>query len=92
MLLYRKQNPFTLKQLQKNIDKGTGLKILCDHLNINPENVMALGDQANDMPMLDYAGLGVAMGNAVEVTKKNADKVTTDCDHDGVAVAINKFL
>ena len=34
------------------------------------------------MPMLKYAGLGVAMGNAVEVTKKIADKVTTDCDHE----------
>ncbi|HBQ43426.1 MAG TPA: sugar-phosphatase [Lactobacillus acetotolerans] len=87
-----KTEPFYFEATAKNIDKGTGLKILCDHLNINPENVMALSDQANDMPMLDYAGLGVAMGNAVEVTKKNADKVTTDCDHDGVAVAINKFL
>ncbi len=44
------------------------------------------------MPMLKYAGLGVAMGNAVEVTKKIADKVTTDCDHDGVAKAINQIL
>ena len=53
---------------------------------------MALGDQANDMPMLTYAGLGIAMGNAVEYTKQHADEVTPDCDHDRVAVAINKIL
>ena len=52
---------------------------------------MALGDQANDAPMLEYAGVGVAMGNAVDYTKEHADAVTADCDHDGVALAINKF-
>jgi len=87
-----KTETFYFEATAKNIDKGTGLKVLCDHLKVKPENVLALGDQANDMPMLDYAGLGVAMGNAVAITKKNADEVTADCDHDGVAVAINKIL
>lgn len=91
-VVFSKTEPFYYEATAAGVDKGTGLKRLCDHLNINPENVMALGDQANDMPMLKYAGLGVAMGNAVDYTKKHADEITADCDHDGVAVAINKIL
>ena len=85
-------NAALVLELAAGVDKGTGLKRLCDYLKVKPENVMALGDQANDMPMLKYAGLGVAMGNAVDYTKKHADEITADCDHDGVAVAINKIL
>lgn len=89
---FSKTEPFYYEATAAKTDKATGLKVLCDHLGIKAENVMALGDQANDMPMIKYAGLGVAMGNAVDVTKKNADEITLDCDHDGVAVAINKIL
>lgn len=91
-VVFSKTEPFYYEATAAGVDKGSGLKTLCDYLGIKQENVMALGDQANDMPMLKYAGLGVAMGNAVEVTKKIADKVTTDCDHDGVAKAVNEIL
>lgn len=91
-VVFSKTEPFYYEATAAGVDKGSGLKTLCDYLGIKQENVMALGDQANDMPMLKYAGFGVAMGNAVEVTKKIADKVTTDCDHDGVAKAINQIL
>lgn len=91
-VVFSKTEPFYYEATAAGVDKGTGLKRLCDYLNVKPENVMALGDQANDMPMLKYAGLGVAMGNAVDYTKKHADEITADCDHDGVAVAINKIL
>lgn len=91
-VVFSKTEPFYYEATSAGVDKGTGLKRLCDYLNVKPENVMALGDQANDMPMLKYAGLGVAMGNAVDYTKKQADEITADCDHDGVAVAINKIL
>lgn len=89
---FSKTEPFYYEATAANTDKATGLKVLCEHLGIKAENVMALGDQANDMPMIKYAGLGVAMGNAVAITKKNADQITTDCDHDGVAKAINAIL
>lgn len=91
-VVFSKTEPFYFEATAAGVDKGTGLKRLCSYLNIDRENVMALGDQANDMPMLKYAGLGVAMGNAVDYTKENADEVTADCDHDGVALAINKIL
>ena len=89
---FSKTEPFYYEATAKSTDKATGLKVLCAHLKITPENVMALGDEANDMPMLKFAGLGVAMGNAVNITKQNADAITDDCDHDGVAKAINKIL
>lgn len=91
-VVFSKTEPFYYEATAAGVDKGSGLKRLCEYLNIKPENVMALGDQANDMPMLEYAGLGVAMGNAVDYTKKYANEITEDCDHDGVAVAINKIL
>ena len=91
-VVFSKTEPFYFEATAAGVDKGTGLKRLCDYLKINRENVMALGDQANDMPMLKYAGLGVAMGNAVDYTKEHADEITADCDHDGVALAINKIL
>lgn len=89
---FSKTEPFYFEATAANTDKATGLKILCRHLGFKAENVMALGDQANDRSMIKFAGLGVAMGNAVEVTKKAADEITLDCDHDGVAVAIDKIL
>ncbi|RVU70626.1 MULTISPECIES: Cof-type HAD-IIB family hydrolase [Lactobacillus] len=89
---FSKTEPFYYEATAKGVDKGSGLKVLCDYLKINPENVMALGDEANDLAMIKFAGLGVAMGNAVAVTKENADLITADCDHNGVAQAIDKIL
>lgn len=53
---------------------------------------MCIGDQGNDLAMLKYAGLGVAMGNAPEEVKKVAKFVTLSNEEHGVAVAINKFI
>ena len=87
-----KTEPFYFEATASGVDKGSGLKVLCEHLGISVANVMAIGDQANDMPMINYAGIGIAMGNAVQVTKDHADMITADCDHNGVAVAINTIL
>ncbi len=46
-----------------NVNKGTGLRDLAERFNIKPENILAMGDQLNDLPMLAYAGISVAMGN-----------------------------
>lgn len=91
-LTLAKTEPFYYEANAAGIDKGSGLKILCQKLGVSSDEVMALGDQANDIPMLTYAGIGVAMGNAVSETKKAADLVTDDCDHDGAAKAISKIL
>ena len=55
-------------------------------------NLMACGDGWNDLPMIRYAGLGVAMGNAQAPVKAAADYQTADNDHDGVGLAVEKFI
>lgn len=64
--------------------KATGIKWICNHLNIALENTYAFGDSANDIQMLEYVHCGVAMGNASETTKRIADYVTTDMYDDGI--------
>ena len=53
---------------------------------------MACGDGWNDLPMLKFAGLGVAMGNAQPEVKAAADYITADNEHDGVGLAVEKFI
>jgi len=86
-----KSAPFYLEILHKQADKGAGLKKLADKLGIKAENVMAIGDQGNDMAMVAYAGVGVAMGNAIPELKAIAQYVTSTNEEDGVAQAIEKF-
>lgn len=74
------------------INKGTGIKMIADQLNLNASEIMAIGDSGNDIEMLKYAGLGVAMGNANEHIKKIADVITSTNAEDGVAKAINQYV
>lgn len=87
-----KSAPYFLEILDKRVTKGTGVKSLADALNIKPEEVMAIGDQENDIAMLEYAGIGVAMGNAIDSVKAVADFETKTNLEDGVAYAIEKFV
>lgn len=80
-----------LEIMPTGANKGEGLKVLAQHLQIEPEHIMALGDQLNDLSMLQTAGLGVAMGNAVPEVLKKADAVTDRYDQDGVGKAIANF-
>lgn len=72
--------------------KGDGVKKLAEFLNIKQEEVMCIGDSENDKSMLEYAGLGVAMGNATEEIKSISGYVTSDNNNSGVAKAIRKFV
>ena len=72
-------------------NKGAGLKALCEHLGIEVEEAMALGDGTNDIPMLKTAGIGVAMGNAVDEARAAADVVVGTNEEAGVAEAIRRF-
>lgn len=87
-----KTMPILLEVMNKNCNKGYGVKVLADKLRIKKEEIMCIGDQANDIEMLNYAGLGVAMGNAIGELKDIAQYVTSDNDSDGVAKAIKKFI
>lgn len=75
-----------------DVSKGRALVWLANHLGIPPEQTMAIGDYDNDASMVEAAGLGVAMGNAVESVKAVARAVVADNDNDGVAEALEKWV
>lgn len=71
--------------------KERALMRLCNDLAIPAERVMAIGDSRNDVPMLQWAGIGVAMGNAALEVREAVDHVTGRCEDDGVAGAIERY-
>ena len=83
---------YMIETVSEHADKGVGLAKLCEHLGIDISETIAMGDSANDVEVLQTAGLSVAMGNACEAAKAAADIVTADCDHDGVALVINEYM
>ena len=76
----------------QGVNKGVGLRKLCEAAGIPIEKAIAVGDEGNDLAMIRCAGLGVAMGNAIQSVKEAADAHTADCDHDGVAEVIETYL
>ncbi len=85
--------PIFLETTQAGVNKGTAIDFVATELlGIATEKVMAIGDNYNDVEMLSYAGIGVAMGNAPEDVRQIADWVAPDIEGDGVAVAIEKFI
>ncbi|WP_294374774.1 sugar-phosphatase [uncultured Clostridium sp.] len=87
-----KSAPFFLEFTNKEVDKGKGLKKLGEYLGIKQEEIIACGDAGNDLSMIKYAGLGVAMENATEDVKKAADYITLSNDNDGIAHVVEKFI
>jgi len=75
----------------KGADKGEGILTLAAHLGLDPQYTMAFGDGGNDSSMIKAAGIGVAMGNALESLKQEADYTTTSVDDDGVLNALRHF-
>ena len=84
--------PNDIEVMPLGVDKGTGLSALAAYLNLTPAEVMAVGDGENDLAMLRYAGLSVAMGNACDTVKKTARVVTETNDEDGLAKAVERVL
>ena len=84
--------PFSIEINTRSADKGQALTVLCDRLGLPMEEVMAFGDETNDITMLRAAGLGVAMANAPEEVRRLADHVTGSNNDAGVARAIRSFI
>lgn len=83
---------FYLEVTPKNVDKAYCLARLLDILGISRDAMVCCGDGYNDLTMLQFAGLGVAMANAKEEVLKVADYITASNDHDGVALVVEKFF
>jgi len=78
--------------LNRDANKKHALARLCADFQILPERVLAVGDSRNDVPMLRWAGTGVAMGNALDEVKETVRYVTASNVDDGVALAIERFV
>lgn len=86
-------SPYYLEIVPAGMNKGTALTAMCDRLGIPLRDAVAVGDAANDIPMIQAAGVGVAMANADPAVKAAAAAVTCrDNNHDGVAEVVERFL
>lgn len=89
--VYRSE-PYFLELVPLGIDKARSLAVLLEKLGMTREEMVAVGDGYNDLSMIQYAGMGVAMANAQEPVRKAADFVTLSNDEDGVAAVVEKFF
>lgn len=87
-----RSKPFFLEFTEHGVTKGTSLNQLIQKLGIKREEVIAMGDSYNDQAMIEFAGLGVAMGNAPDDIKEIANYVTDTNMSDGVAKVVEKFV
>ena len=83
---------YLVEVLTKGVNKAFGLEELAQKLNIEPSEIAAIGDAANDVEMLEYAGLAIAMGNASEEVKAISDIVTDTNENNGVIKAIDQLI
>ena len=72
-------------------DKGKGIQAIARHEGFDPSHTIAFGDGGNDTSMILQAGIGVAMGNAIDVLKQQADYITSSVDEDGILNALRHF-
>lgn len=86
-----KWNHFGADIISKTGGKMKGIKFFTRYFALKPQEIIAFGDGQNDIDMLNYVGLGVAMGNASQAVKDGADYVTTDINDDGIAHALRRF-
>lgn len=78
--------------VKKGMNKAVGLEKVAYYFDIPQSRVIAFGDEDNDLEMIDYAGAGVAMGNAIDELKDVAKHVTTTNEEDGIASFLEKYL
>jgi hydroxymethylpyrimidine pyrophosphatase-like HAD family hydrolase len=81
-----------LQIMNRSVSKADALEALCGQTGTARENVMAIGDNANDASMIKWAGLGVCVGNGHPVSLQLADHVVADNEHDGVAQALHELI
>ncbi len=89
--VYRSE-PFFIEIMPQNVDKATSLDRMLSTVGLTRENAVCCGDGFNDISMIRYAGLGVAMGNAQPAVKEAADFITGTNDEDGLVTVIDDFI
>ncbi len=91
-IVFHTSRPYFLEFVDKKVSKAKAMEKIGECYGIDRSEMIAVGDGFNDISMIEYAGLGVVMGNAPEEVKKVGDYVTLSNDEDGVAYAIEKFF
>jgi Cof subfamily protein (haloacid dehalogenase superfamily) len=86
------ENIWGIEIFVANVSKGRGLEVVAEHLGIAREETLAIGDHINDLEMLEWAGVGIAMGNALPEVQAIADWITTTQAEAGVARAIARYV
>ncbi len=89
---FTKSRAYFLEFFSNKTSKAVAMEKLGEYYGISREEMIAVGDQTNDLPMIEYAGMGVAMGNAVDAVKAVADYITVTNSEDGVAKVITEFI
>lgn len=92
VLSYALSHKVYIEMTQLGINKGRALSHLAKLYGIKQNEVLAIGDSPNDKRMLEWAGLGIAMGNAMDEVKNSADTVTDTIENDGVAKALEEYV
>lgn len=87
-----RSEPFFIEVVPKGIDKAASINYLIDKLGIDQDQTIAFGDGYNDISMIKYAGLGVAMKNGCEEIKKVADRIAPDNNSEGIACILNEVF
>lgn len=87
-----KSAPYFLELMPLGVSKGSMLPMLLDKLGVKRDELIAFGDEYNDMTMIGYAGMGVAMANGEPEVQKIANYVCPSNDEDGVADTLQKFV
>ena len=85
-------NPRYVEINALGVDKGKALRFLTGYLGLTREEVIAVGDNTIDLAMIRYAGMGVAVGNAADIVKQEADYIAPTNDEHAVAHVIEKFI
>ena len=89
--IYRSE-PYFIEIMPKDVNKATSLDHMLEGMGLTRENAICCGDGYNDISMIEYAGTGVAMGNAQPAVKDAADYITGTNDEDGLVEVIDKFI
>ena len=89
--VYRSE-PFFIELMPKGVDKATSIDRMLETVGLTRENIICCGDGYNDLTMIEYSGVGVAMSNAQEKVKEKADYITKSNDEDGIVHVIDKFI
>ena len=91
-LTVTRTHPWLVEMTRRGVDKGSGLLRLCHIRNLDPQRVLAIGDNDNDIPLLQTAGFGVGMENGTPGLKAVADWVAPPVGEDGAAVALRRWV